>query len=272
MADETPPRTLKRPLLWVLAVLLLAGVPVQVTGIGIDVFVLLTVGAVLFGVERTLGDAVAEFIGPIGAAVLFSGIAAISFGYMLTESGQHRAKRFLAAAEAHGYQPLYFTPERVRNEDDPALPKGPDDDEIERVRKASDPRVVGKREPDAKPTRDAVPAPAEGVPVSPGLFSSLRAADVPLARLKVSPDIVLAGETVNLEVRFVGGPVTVRGPLVFFVNDREVARGTPDADGTTAVHITARYPGLYNAAVRLPAGTRATAPGIVSFTVLPSRK
>src|SRR5690348_15544051 len=102
-------RALKRPLIWAFGVLVLAGVPVQISGTGIDIFVLLTAGAVLFALERTLGDAVAEFVGPVGAALLFCAMGGLGVGYVLTNSGQQRAKRFLAAAEARGYEPLVFT-------------------------------------------------------------------------------------------------------------------------------------------------------------------
>jgi hypothetical protein len=271
MAQETVParRTLKRPFLWVGIVLLLAGVPVQVTGTGIDLFALLAAGALLFTIERTVGDAVAEFVGPIGAAVLFCAIAAIGFGYMLTDSGQGRAKRLLAAAEARGYQPVFFTGDRT--------PKDAPND-VSRAGRPED----GARSPssaaaandvEVRPAvSDPSPPPSDAVPVSPGLFSRFRGPEIPLARLTVSPRIVAAGETVNMEVRFIGRAIALRGPVVFFVNDREVGRSAPDANGIASARTTPRVPGTYTAAIRLPSGTRATAPGPVSFTVVPPRR
>jgi hypothetical protein len=246
-------------------------VPVQITGIGIDLFVLLTAGTVLFGLERTLGDAVAEFVGPVGAALLFCVLGATGFGYVLTKSGQQRAKLFLTAAEARGYEPLVFTAERVNDDDKRYNAKPPATQRAERAAQAE--RAVRTPEPSpAAPAMATTPPPAEGVPVGSGLFSFWREKEVPLSRLTVAPDIVLAGETVNLQVRFVGGVVTVRGPLVFFINGEEIARVEADENGVAQTQTTARYPGLYRAGVRLPPGTRATAPGDVTFTVLPSRR
>jgi len=248
---------------------MLAGVPVQVTGTGIDIFVLLSAGAVIFALERTLGDAVAEFVGPVGAALLFCAIGGLGFGYVLTNSGQQHAKRFLAGAEARGYEPLVFTAERVNDRDKAyrRKPPAPDRSEggAETVRSAP---AAGEGDP---VSRLAAPPSAEGVPVSSGLFSFWREKEIPLSRLTVAPDILLAGQTVNLQVRFMGGDVTLRGPLVFFVNGEEIARVGPDENGVVSTQTTARYPGLYTAAVRLPPGTRAKAPADVSFTVLPSR-
>ena len=271
MAEETVTRTraLKQPLFWAFGVLILAGVPVQFTGTGIDVFVLLTAGTVLFVLERTLGDAVAEFVGPVGAALIFCAIGGIGVGYVFTSSGQQRAKRFFAAAEARGYEPLLFTAERVKDDDRQYKVNSAVDAPqrtTETVRSAPTPADRG-----GVPQSRAVPPSAEGVPVGSSLFSFWREKEIPLSRLTVAPDIVLAGETVVFQVRFVG-EVTLHGPLIFFVNGEEIARAEPADDGVTTVRTPARYPGLYTAAVRLPPGTRAKAPAEVSFTVLPSRR
>lgn len=270
MAEQTVTRVraIKQPLLWACGVLMLAGVPVQITGTGIDIFVLLTAGTVIFALERTLGDAVAEFVGPVGAALLFCAIGGIGFGYVLTSSGQQHAKRFLAAAEARGYEPLVFTADRVKDKDKTYRTKAPGADRSE-----SGAETVRSAPPaeEGEPVSRPAPPSADGVPVSSGLFPFWREKEIPISRLTVVPDILLAGQTVNLQVRFMGGDVTLRGPLVFFVNGEEIARVGPDENGVASTQTTARYPGLYTAAVRLPPGTRAKAPADVSFTVLPSR-
>jgi hypothetical protein len=276
MAQETVPArlTLKRPVLWACIVLLLAGVPVQVTGTGIDLFALLAAGALLFTLERTVGDAVAEFVGPVGAAVLFCAIAAIGFGYMLTDSGRGRAKRFFAAAEARGYQPLLFTEDRAPK-DPPANGARAAAHENLTKENASPPSspAADAKHADVRPAASEPSPPSpDAVPVSPGMFSSFGGQEIPFARLTASPQIVAAGETVNLQVRLIGRDAALRGPVVFFVNDREIGRSAPDANGVAGASTTPRVPGTYRAAVRLPSGTRATAPTPVSFTVVPPRR
>jgi hypothetical protein len=266
-------RTLKRPIVLACVILLLAGIPVQLTGAGIDLFALLTGGVALFVLDRTLGDAVAEYVGPLGTALLFTAFAAIGVGYMLTDTGQSRAKRFLAAAETRGYKPLYFTAERT-NPNEAVPPPKPEDGRSGGGAPRARPVVAPSHDMDVErtPAASGASSPSSATPhvVSPGLFSTWGASETPLARLTVSPDIVVGGETVNLQLRIIGTPVTLTGPVVFFVNDREVARVVADANGTASARTSVRVPGTYRAAVRLPAGTRATAARVVSFTVLPS--
>jgi len=271
---RTRSRALKAPLLWVAAVLILTGVPVQLTGVGIDVFALLLAGSLLFVIERTVGDAVAEFIGPIGAATLFCAIAAAGFGYMLTETGQAQGKRVMAVAQSHGYQPLYFKTD-------------PRDDEKDPRRPPVKPSAVPREQP---PSTDVALAPAtpadrpgplestaspSGPPpavVTPGLFGLFKTQEVPLARLIVTPQVVSSGDSLRLEVRFVGPPITLKGPIAFLVNGREIARVEPDEKGIIAAQTSQIIPGTYEASARLPGGTRATPPGPVAFTVLPPRR
>ena len=274
MAEQTFTRTraLKQPLLWAFGVLLLSGVPVQITGTGIDVFAVLAAGTVLFALERTLGDAVAEVVGPVGAALLFCAVGGLGFGYVLTNSGQQRVKRFLAATEARGYEPLLFTAERVNDKDKPYKVKPPTASGAERSAQMMRSAPIPEHRGDGTASGSALPPSAEGVPVGSGFFPFWREKEIPLSRLTVAPDIVLAGDTVSLEVRFMGGEVMLRGPLVFFVNGEEVARAGPDENGVASASTKARYPGQYTVAVRLPAGTRAKPAASVSFTVLPSRR
>jgi hypothetical protein len=277
MAQQTAtrPRTLKRPILWVAAVLMLAGVPVQVTGVGIDLFALIFVAASLFVIERTAGDAVAEFIGPIGTAVLFCVVAAAGFGYMLTESGQVRAKRFFAAAEARGYEPLYLTADRTQGQKgpDPSVARPPVGLTHESPSRTPTVDVARNAATSERPPSEPSSAPpAEGTVVSTSFFSRWTSSEVPLARLTVSPPILAAGEIVNIEVRFIGTHVMLKAPIVFFVDGREIGRADLDARGIAAARVAEQIPGTYQASVRLPAGTRATTPGVVSFTVLPPHR
>lgn len=272
---RTRSRALKAPLLWVAAVLVLTGVPVQITGVGIDLFALLLAGSLLFVVERTVGDAVAEFIGPIGAATLFCALAAAGFGYMLTETGQANGKRVMAVAQSHGYQPLYFKTDPRDDDKDPRRPpvkpsavsreQNPST-EVARAARATPAERPGPLESTASPSG---PPPAV---VTPGLFGLFKTQEVPLARLIVTPQVVSSGETLRLEVRLVGPPITLNGPVSFLVNGREIARVEPDGKGVIAAQTSQVIPGTYEASARLPGGTRATPPGPVAFTVLPPKR
>ena len=281
MAEAAPrSRTLKAPLLWVAGVLVVAGAVVQSTGVGIDLFALLLAGSLLFVLERTVGDGVAELIGPVGAAVLFCAIALLGFGYVLTESGQSRAKRLVILAQSRGYQPVYFFVDPRDNDKD-------NDKDKKRPPVGPPPPAGGEKKPastDVALARGTAPGgrPAAADPkssdsaksevVTPGLLSHFMSDDVPLARLIVTPNVVSSGEPVNLEVRFVGSQVALKGPVAFLVNGREIARVDPNSAGVISSKNTQIIPGTYEASARLPAGTRATAPGPVSFTVLPPRR
>jgi hypothetical protein len=257
-------------------VLILTGVPVQITGVGIDLFALLLAGSLLFLVERTVGDGVAELIGPVGAATLFCAIAAAGFGYMLTATGQAQGKRVMAIAQSHGYQPLYFKSASPEDEKDrrrqPIKPAGLP----AREPKPASPDVALATATPADRKNGVEPAASSSGPppavVTPGLLGLFKTKELPLARLIVTPRVVSSSEPVRLELRFVGPPVTLTGSIAFLVNGREIARAEPDASGAITAQTREIIPGPYEASARLPGGTRATPPGAVSFTVLPPRR
>ena len=99
---------LGRPLVWAGATLLVATLAVLITHTGIDLLGLLVALAVLLLIERTLGDWIADNVGPLTTVVIFTGVAALGVMYVSTAGGRGRVRRVFAAAEARGYHTAYF--------------------------------------------------------------------------------------------------------------------------------------------------------------------
>ena len=102
------PSRVSAPILWMGLCVVLATVVVQTTRSGIDILALLIAGFILLVLERTLGDWVAESVGPAPTALIFALVAGICVAYVTTDSGRGRAERLLVAAEARGYRAAYF--------------------------------------------------------------------------------------------------------------------------------------------------------------------
>ncbi len=99
---------LSQPIAWAALCVGVAAVVVQTTRIGIDILALLVAGFLLLLVERTVGDWVAERVGPAWTAFLFAVVAGLGVAYILSGSGRARAAGLFAAADARGYRALYF--------------------------------------------------------------------------------------------------------------------------------------------------------------------
>ena len=85
---------------------------------GVDVLTVLIACFLLLVVERTLGDSIAERLGPAPTSLLFAIVAALGVAYVTTDTGQARAGRLFAAAEARGYRTAYFRSPTGKGEDD----------------------------------------------------------------------------------------------------------------------------------------------------------
>jgi hypothetical protein len=91
-----------------LPVLSLAGV-VQITGVGIDILVVATAALLLFGVERSIGDLLGEWVGPLASAMIVVFVVIALSWYFLDESlGRSRTDHFFTQAERRGYRTVYY--------------------------------------------------------------------------------------------------------------------------------------------------------------------
>ena len=101
----TTRRSFARPIVWAGLSVLIAGVAVQTTRSGIDILALLVAGFVLLLIERTLGDWVAETLGPVPATVLFAAVAVLGVAYRKhrrwTRAGATAVRRSQCAGLPH---------------------------------------------------------------------------------------------------------------------------------------------------------------------------
>lgn len=101
-ARRSSPRSLK-PLVWASLPVLGLSVGVLASGIGIDLLLVAVSGLIMLTLERTLGDWMGERFGPVPATIGFSLVLAGFTWYVIASSN-----RFLDAAEARGYQGVYY--------------------------------------------------------------------------------------------------------------------------------------------------------------------
>jgi hypothetical protein len=218
-------------------VLLLAAVPVQVTGSGIDLYALLLAGVLLLVVERTLGDWVANVLGPAGTALAFAIVAAGGVAYLLSDGGRKRAERFMVVAEAHGYRPAYFK----------------SDDNLERAEKEAAERVAHLPDvPDPAPVSSAPDSDVKPAAAAPqaansgfGVFFSGRPREEATARLIAEPDLALLEDDVRLRFVVIGHPKRMPSDVTFSVNGLFLSRQVVRPNGTAEAHWHPRLPGEY---------------------------
>ena len=94
---------------WAGVCVLSAAITVQCDRTGVDVLGLLIAAFMLLLVERTLGDWIAESLGPAATAFVFAAVAASGVWYLTDGVGRAKAQRVFAAAEARGYHTMFVT-------------------------------------------------------------------------------------------------------------------------------------------------------------------
>ena len=213
-------RMFARPTVWAGVSLLVAAVAVQVTRTGVDILALLVGGFVLLLIERTLGDWVADTLGPIPTVLVFIAVAGLGVAYATAEGGRARLRRVFAAADAQGYHTAYFSLEDETDTGRTGAVRAPLSGSV-----SAPPTAVGSLRPAESPPAShpptaLTPAPsptspassvaaasassASGIsspaPVAPPRSDNAPAArqagNVHIARLTVLPALGVAGETV----------------------------------------------------------------------------
>lgn len=110
---QAQPRSLKL-LGWVTLPVLALAMFVQATGVGIDLLVIGVAALVLFALERSLGDWLGEWIGPLAAAGVFVVFALALAWYFLSASlGRSQTDSFFIEAEHRGYKTVYYRTPRA---------------------------------------------------------------------------------------------------------------------------------------------------------------
>ena len=262
-------RMFARPAVWAGVSVLVAAVVVQVTRTGVDILALLMGGFVLLLIERTLGDWVADRLGPVPTVVIFIAVACLGVAYATAEGGRARLRRVFAAADAQGYHTVYFS---LDDETDtgtagalrvplsgsvPAPPGAAGSLPAAESRPASHPPTALTPAPTpTSPASSVPPASASGAsgtsspaPVAPSSSDNAPAArqagNVHIARLTVLPALGVVGETVVFHADLSSDGTGALPSVEFSVDGHPVAVVTPDAHGVASARWNTRVPGQY---------------------------
>ena len=253
------------PIVWVGLCVVVGGVIVQMTKSGVDILALLAAAFVLLLLERTLGDWVADTLGPVPTALLFVAMAIAGVVFVSSESGRGRASRFFAAAEARGYHTVYFKFDR------PPADGGIPPVRIARVpdtMKAVPPRAASPASITAG-SSSAGPAPVNPAPVAaapvPPVPSRGPASGVRLSRLYVVPEVATIGEGIALRVDVASNGDGTLPAVAFSIDGHAIGTAAPSSSGAATLEWRTRVPGQYVVRARLPSGDGASA----LLTVLP---
>lgn len=290
-------RILGRPLVWAGATLLVAVIAVLITHTGIDLLGLLVALVVLLLIERTLGDWIADNVGPVTTVVVFTGVAVLGVMYVSTAGGRGRVRRLFNAAEARGYHTAYFS---IDDDTDAPLKDGDSGGVADRLSPSSNaPTPTAGSGPPAAPSPSVAPAPGPSTATAPGASTAAAASPIPtsgaagvpvsdtrassrpeepkqaggvrITRLSLSPDLAVVGQTIVFRADLASDGDGVLPEVEFSVDGRSIARVRPNDRGTALARWTTRVPGQYVVRVRLTQGLLGAATTSATLNVLPGK-
>jgi hypothetical protein len=229
------------------------GVAATHTGIDVLFVALLCVGVI--GIERTVGDSLADVVGPGAAALGLAACALLFVWYIFEGGGRAGRERLFFAAEQRGYHTLWLglAPESADGGSParraPQVASAPVDHEA--------PAVIATPRPNSRAAA-AVSASTGAPPLQrePGSEASgsnlLRPfRSVTTTLLTLSPSVAIAGQTVALHavVSLDRTPLT-DGYVEFSVNGRSVATVPLGSSGVAVAQFSSKVPGAYTIRAR----------------------
>jgi hypothetical protein len=245
------------PIVWVGFGVVAAAIVVQTTKSGVDILALLVAAFALLLLERTVGDWVADTLGPLPTALLFGAIAVVGVIYFSSDSGRGQAGRFFAAAEARGYHTAYFRVDHPPSDGGmPAVTVARPGDAIATAVEAAPAADVSVGSQVA--SADARPGVANRAPERP-------ASGVRLARLHVVPEIAVIGQAIALRIDVSSNGDGVVPTVQFSIDGHPIGTAAPSSSGVASLEWSTRVPGQYVVRARVPSGDSASA----LVTVLP---
>lgn len=278
-------RRVSAVVLWAIGGVVLVALAVEATHTGIDVLALMVLVLLLVLVERTVGDWVAEVLGPTMATVVFASAAALAVFYLLGDGGQARARRALSAAEERGYRGLFL------NSQDKPREKTPEELEAERREKAAAEtaaaaKETANRQGEAAGSGDSVPAGGaakasadtaqeeavvKGEPTGNPVYRR-RTPELPrIALISMTPRTATIGRAAVLTARVVPAPEESLS-VSFTVNGRDLAT-VPVKAGEANVQFETDIAGVYTVRARITGpGRYSTAESSTVVNVLPARQ
>jgi hypothetical protein len=270
-------------LLWAALPVLALGGTVQATGVGIDVLAVAVGALMLLAVERSLGDWLGEWVGPLAAAAIFVVAALALSWYFLSDSlGRSQTQRFFVEAERRGYKTLYYPTVRASSIDEATTTEAPAVAapaagggwavRTAAAAPAPEPAPAARVEstnaaPVSDPAAAAAPVGTRGAGSASGnrqlrsLLSFLRRGTPgdPIATqiaLNVSPRQVQVARQTVITARVLGSgePVTA-GSVEFMVNGLGAGKIPLDAAGSASTTFRPHIPGSYEVRARYTGGS-----------------
>lgn len=291
LTDKT--RRSLRLLAWAaVPVLALAGV-VQITGVGFDILVLATAALLLFGLERSLGDLLGEWFGPIASALMLIAVVGALFWYFLADTaGRSQTDSFFAEAQRRGYTTAYYQPARAPADVPPTSPdsaSGMDavatGGSVTKSGGSGPPTSASTVERQTDPASDRPVAEAPAPPSGRTATKSTRSlsqffrrgpsAD-PMATsvsIEVSPGRVEVARRAVIKATVLarGAPVN-HGTVEFTVNGAGAGRVDLNAQGVASTTFLAQLPGSYEVRARYSGSVDyTTSSGLSIFNVVARR-
>ncbi|MEO7274306.1 MAG: Ig-like domain-containing protein [Vicinamibacterales bacterium] len=268
MAAQSSRQGLSGPIVWVGLAVCVAAVVVQTTRSGVDVLALLLAAFCLLVLERTLGDWIADTLGPGPAALVFAGIALAGLLYVTTGGGRASAARFVAGAEARGYRAAYLT-----------LTGPGKSGDLPNLRVATPASTVSSSAAPATGSLEVVAAATLPGPASGGASASaagassvpgVPAAGVRITRFFSSANVAAVNQPITLRADVAADDEGELPKVEFSIDGRVVATAAP-AGGTATATWRTRVPGQYVARAHLPGRFRAGVAPSTMITVIPGR-
>ena len=280
-------RFFARPFVWASVSVVVAAIVVLVTRNGIDVLGLLVALFVLLLVERTVGDWVAETVGPIPTILIFVTIAAIGVTYVSTDRGRSRLRRIFVAAEALGYHTAYFSFDEEGGAPD-RVDAGTVGASLSRPIQASAPPIEGSgssgaatpspsaqsaqiSEPAATPTPDKANAAVSSTRSASRSEVPSQAGGVHIIRLTVTPELAVTGQRLVFRADVTSDGTGVLPEVEFSVDGKSIGQVKPDAGGAAVARWTTKVPGQYVVRARPSGGWLGNASS-ATLNVLPAAR
>jgi hypothetical protein len=292
-------RVIARPVVWAGVSILVAAIVVEVTRTGVDILALLVGGFLLLVIERTLGDWIADSLGPLPTVLIFIAIASLAVTYATAEGGRSRLRRVFTAADEHGYHTLYFSldddtsGEAAGSVNLSAGGSGP------RTPSTGAPPVSASRPPARQPVGSApavASAPAAspvsssaGTPTSTPSVSAVsnpapeahssnasppaprQAGNVRIQRLRVLPEVGVVGESLVFRADVSSDGAGALPAVEFSVDGHTIAVVKPDERGVASARWKTRVPGQYVVRAGLAGALFGAQRASAVLSVLPGR-
>lgn len=296
---------LSRPLLWAGLCVAAAAVTVQITRTGVDVLALMLAGFILLLLERTIGDWIAESLGPAATAFVFAVIAALGVWYVMSTGGRAKVQRLFAIAEARGYHTMYVTldgdtgtegnetkaiSDAMRDAGDAVTPRSADPRAI-----SPQPRTTSATPPPSRAVNPSgrggiggggvpsVRGPEVGAPgADPGTADGAQArtsvaedvgdgGPLRIVRLILNPEIVMTGDRVTFRA-MVNGRIDPTAVIEFSIDGHTVSTASVGSDGIAKSTFSIRAPGQYTVRARVVDGPLRITEVSALLSVLPGRR